>query len=183
MPAGDQTDKPASAKPGSADTHGAGTSAVEGVSLARETYVRFLEVVEHDGRYPLEAYRFLQEGLEFAVARIHGVTATEAPAEGTSRHVDGIQLCLGLRDLAVERWGFLAKTVLNSWGIHSSRDFGQMVFVLVENDFLHKTDRDSLEHFEDVFSFADFEHLYEVPKSPLHRSEFEYADDTPAEQP
>lgn len=182
MPAGDQTPKPASAKSSSAETKGTGASAVEGVSLARETYVRFLEVVEHDGRYPLEAYRFLQEGLEFTVARIHGA-ANDDSSGIASRHVDGIQLCLGLRDLALERWGLLAKTVLNSWGINSSRDFGQMVFVLVENDFLHKTDRDSLEHFEDVFSFADFENLYEVPNIPLHKTEFEYAEDSPAEQP
>ena len=176
MSAGDDPIKPS---PASGPKKGGGSSSVmEGLTEARAVYLRFVEVIEDDGRYPLEAYRFLQEGLEYAVRRLHGQEALEAPKPESladdPRHVDGGQLCLSIRDLALERWGRLAKAVLNGWGIHTTRDFGEMVFVLVANEFLHKTERDRLDDFEHVFSFNDFEGLYEVPYRPLHQSEFDY---------
>ena len=155
-----------------------GPGVLEGLTQARDVYLRFVEVIEDDGRYPLEAYRFLQEGLEYTVRRLHGAEAMESDesAEET-RHVDGGQLCLGLRDLALERWGLLAKAVLNGWGLHATRDFGEMVFVLVANEFLRKTQHDRLEDFEHVFSFGELEGLYEMPCRPLHRTDFEYSND------
>ena len=177
MPAGDDSFHPSSAvgphKPAAA-------SALAGLNEARSVYLRFVTAIEDDGRYPLEAYRFLQEGLEYAVRRTHGASAFEQPPSVSSaatdpRHVDGGQLCLSLRDLALARWGRLARTVLNAWGVHSTRDFGEMVFVLVANEFLHKTEQDTLDDFEHVFAFADFEHLYQMPFLPLHQSDFEYS--------
>ena len=182
MPAGDELNQPSSAS--GPHKGNAGSTVLEGLTQARAVYLRFVEVVEDDGRYPLEAYRFLQEGLEYAVRRSHGPDALEQPGleapEDDPRHVDGGQLSLSLRDLALERWGRLAKAVLNGWGIHTTRDFGEMVFVLVANQFLHKTDHDRLEDFEHVFSFSDFESLYAVPYRPLHRSDFEYVNDNTA---
>jgi uncharacterized repeat protein (TIGR04138 family) len=107
------------------------------------------EVILEDGRYPLEAFGFLHDGLTKAVREIHG---DEPPAEG-QRHVTGKQLCEGLRDLAIERWGMLARVVLNKWNIRETIDFGNMVYLLVENNFMRKTDEDSLEDFRDVFEF------------------------------
>ena len=107
------------------------------------------EVILEDGRYPLEAFGFLHDGLTMAVRDIHG---DEPPTEG-HRHVTGKQLCEGLRDLAIERWGMLARTVLNKWNIHETIDFGNMVYLLVENSFMRKTEEDSLEDFRDVFEF------------------------------
>jgi len=186
MPAGDHPNQPSSAASGP-QKGAAGSSVIEGLTQARAVYLRFVEVVEDDGRYPLEAYRFLQEGLEYAVRRSHGAEALEGPAVETPgddpRHVDGGQLSLSLRDLALERWGRLAKVVLNGWGIHTTRDFGEMVFVLVANEFLHKTDHDRLEDFEHVFSFSDFESLYELPSRPLHPSAFDSPTDNTATTP
>jgi len=53
----------------------------------------------------------------------------------------------------MERWGLLAKTVLAKWNIHATIDFGNMVYLLVEHDFMRKTEEDSLEDFRDVFDF------------------------------
>lgn len=185
MAAGDESTHPPVEAHGSAPAlppgKPGGLAALGPHSDARAVYLRFVEVVEHDGRYPLEAYAFLQEGLEFTVRRIHGESASQ-PLVKTGRpdprHVDGEQLCRGMRDLALARWGRLAKTVLNSWGVHGTRDFGEMVFVLVANEFLHQTDEDRLDHFENVFSFCDFERLYEVPRQPLHCSDFEYSSES-----
>jgi uncharacterized repeat protein (TIGR04138 family) len=125
---------------------------------------RLIEVIEHDGRYPVDAYRFLQEGLDYAVRRIHGPDAgilkrrksqpRDAKAELARHphHVDGRQLCQGLLELAHERWGRLAGTVLQRWNIRRTDDFGEMVFVLVNHDFLQKTPNDRPEDFRDVAS-------------------------------
>lgn len=107
------------------------------------------EVIRKDGRYPLEAFAFLHDGLGAAVKATH-----ESKSQPVSpRHVSGQQLCLALRDMAIQRWGFLAKTVLERWNIRSTIDFGNMVYLLVNNDFMKKTDEDSLEDFRDVFNF------------------------------
>jgi len=109
------------------------------------------DVIKADGRYPLEAFGFLHNGLERAVRDAHG---EELPEPG-NRHVTGRQMCMGLRDLAIDRWGMLAPTVLARWNIHSTFDFGQMVYLLIEHDFMFRTDEDSIEDFRDVYEFQD----------------------------
>ena len=107
------------------------------------------QVILEDGRYPLEAFSFLHDGLSKAVREIYG---EEARSEG-QRHVTGRQLCEAMRDLAIERWGMLARTVLSKWHIHETIDFGNMVYLLVESGFMRKTDEDSIEDFRDVYDF------------------------------
>ncbi len=127
------------------------------------------DVIRSDGRYPLEAYAFLHDGLTTAVRKIYGSGPAEGvqeheavrkiygpgPGEGVQRHVSGQDLCGSLRDLALERWGMLARTVLRKWNIRETIDFGNMVYLLVEHDFMKKTDEDSLEDFRDVFDFDE----------------------------
>ncbi|HEX8903242.1 MAG TPA: Minf_1886 family protein, partial [Longimicrobiaceae bacterium] len=67
----------------------------------------------------------------------------------------------GCRDLALERYGPMARSVLEYWGIRDTRDFGEIVFALVELGILVKQDGDSLDDFDGVFCFADaFEQNY-----------------------
>jgi len=112
------------------------------------------QVIREDGRYPPDAFGFLHEGLARAVSQVYGEQAVTA-----QRHVSGAQLCHALRDLAIERWGMLARTVLAKWNIHATIDFGNMVYLLVESGLMRKTDEDSLEDFRDVF---DFEKAFDV---------------------
>jgi uncharacterized repeat protein (TIGR04138 family) len=107
------------------------------------------QVILEDGRYPPEAFGFLHEGLTRAVENVH---AGQDPKAG-QRHVSGRQLCDALAELAVDKWGMLAQTVLNHWNIHATLDFGNMVYLLVENEFMRKTEEDSLEDFRDVYDF------------------------------
>jgi uncharacterized repeat protein (TIGR04138 family) len=115
------------------------------------------DVIRDDGRYPLEAFAFLHDALSHAVGEIHGQEAQVAPdSEGeSSRHVTGAQLCHAMRELAIERWGRLARPVLTKWNIHATIDLGNMVYLLVNNSFMRKTDEDSVEDFRDVFSFDE----------------------------
>lgn len=114
------------------------------------------DVVREDGRYPQEAFAFLHDGLNRAVAHMRDDGASgdvEGTAAGEQKHVTGAQLCLSLRDLAAERWGMLAKTVLARWQIRGTIDFGSMVYLLIDNGFMRKTPEDSLDDFRDVYDF------------------------------
>lgn len=110
------------------------------------------DVIRDDGRYPLEAFAFLHDGLTRAANEIHGNTESQEEVE-EGRHVTGQQLSLALRDLAVERYGLLARTVLGKWNIHATIDFGNMVYLLVDNGLMRKTEEDSIEDFRDIYSF------------------------------
>jgi uncharacterized repeat protein (TIGR04138 family) len=100
-------------------------------------------VVSKDGRYPIAAYRFIYEGLDYTVKNI-----------GCKRHVTGRELAEGLRNLAIEQFGGLAMMVLNGWNIQGTTDFGHMVFNLVDAGLMSRSDNDSIEDFQDVYDFC-----------------------------
>jgi uncharacterized repeat protein (TIGR04138 family) len=115
------------------------------------------EVIHEDGRYRVEAFGFLHEGLAKAVQNVY-----EEP-EGPGHHVTGQQLCESLRALAIERYGMMAPAVLRWWGVRESIDFGQMVYLLIKHGLMRKTDEDNIEDFRDVFSLdRDFDVAGEI---------------------
>jgi uncharacterized repeat protein (TIGR04138 family) len=46
-------------------------------------------------------------------------------------------------------------TVLEHWGVKSTEDFGNIVFNLVENRVLSKTEDDSIDEFRDGYDFGE----------------------------
>jgi uncharacterized repeat protein (TIGR04138 family) len=118
------------------------------------------QVVDAVGTYPIDAYIFVREGLSFTADKIHG----QATADGeVARHITGSDLCLGLREFALQRWGLLARTVLKRWNITTTMDFGRIVFALVEHNHMQKTDEDDINDFRQVFDFrAAFESDYRI---------------------
>lgn len=77
------------------------------------------------------------------------------------RHVAGPELADSVRDLALDSFGLMARTVLEHWGIHSTSDLGNIVFLLVESGVLIKEDADSPDDFEGLYSFEEaFEEEY-----------------------
>ncbi|MFH1227848.1 MAG: Minf_1886 family protein [Planctomycetota bacterium] len=99
-------------------------------------------VLKKDIRYAREAYVFIFEALEYTIKRI-----------GQRRHVTGQELLEGIRDYALEQFGPMGKTVFNAWGVRRSEDFGEIVFNLVANGLLGKTEKDSREDFKNGFDF------------------------------
>jgi len=71
------------------------------------------------------------------------------------RHITGRELAEGVRDLAIDRFGPMARTVLEHWGIRETRDVGRIVFALVETGILIKQEEDSLVDFDNVFDFDE----------------------------
>jgi uncharacterized repeat protein (TIGR04138 family) len=107
---------------------------------------RLKKVVAQDGRYPLPAYRFVYEALEYTVRRLP-----------ERRHVSGRELLEGIRDLALGQFGALAIMVFDHWNIRKTGDFGEIVFNLVNADLMSRSEQDCREEFENVYDFrAEF---------------------------
>ncbi|HRJ77268.1 MAG: hypothetical protein HUU03_05640 [Planctomycetaceae bacterium] len=106
-----------------------------------------IEIRRKDPRYAADAYRFVFEGLDYTLRKYLKLE--------TPRHVTGPELCEGMRRLALEQFGFMAYDVWTSWGIHCTRDLGQIIFNLVDARLLRATDEDKIEDFTDVFDLKE----------------------------
>ena len=105
------------------------------------------QIVEIDGRYSRRGVCFVHKGLGETVRKIHN------DSEGKPSHVTGQQLCGGLAECAADKWGRMAKVVLNSFGIETTRDFGEIVYLLIEHGWMYAQPQDSIDDFNDVYSF------------------------------
>jgi uncharacterized repeat protein (TIGR04138 family) len=101
-------------------------------------------------RYREGAYLFVLAALEFAQARL-----------AERRHISGAELCAAVRELAVNRFGVMARLVLAHWGVRRSADVGEIVFTLVDLGLLISQPTDTKEEFAGLFEFDDaFEREY-----------------------
>jgi uncharacterized repeat protein (TIGR04138 family) len=103
-----------------------------------------LDIAQKHGRYKPNAYRFTLDAVHHTVDRLHEV-----------RHVNGAELLDGIRDLALARFGPMAKTVFQQWGIERTEDFGEIVFQLVEQGLLGKTENDQRSDFARGYDFDE----------------------------
>jgi uncharacterized repeat protein (TIGR04138 family) len=127
----------------------------------------FAVLLREDRRYAPAAYEFVFLALRYAQEVLGmgreapsepaGEPAPEEEAEtgprGPERHVSGQDLCEAARQLALEQFGYMAKTVLNSWGIRSTADIGEIVYNLIRIGQMRKTPDDRIEDFHDVYDF------------------------------
>ena len=97
-----------------------------------------------DPRYDLEAYRFVCEAVDYTCTRLD-----------RRRDVSGRELLDGICDLALERFGFLARIVFEHWGITATDAFGHIVFTLVDTGLLGRSPRDKQADFHDVFDLRE----------------------------
>jgi uncharacterized repeat protein (TIGR04138 family) len=166
MGADEKKSEPAGSGAGSGAGAGAGSGASQDQSAGGEKRERSLqEIVDELSLYPLEAFRFVEEGLSFAANEIHGPLPPGKPVPAPTRHISGQQLCEGLRRYALLQWGLLAQTVLRRWNITCTLDFGRIVFALIDAKRLQKTDHDSLDDFRNVFDFRmAFERDYNIER-------------------
>lgn len=105
-------------------------------------------LADADHRYHREAYFFLREALD------HTVQLRKRKL-GEIGHVTGSQLCEGVRQLALKSFGPMVLTVFEYWGIRKTDDFGEMVWSLIDLGVFGKTESDSREDFNGVYSFED----------------------------
>lgn len=136
-------------------------------------------LLERDRRYTLDAYLFVLEALSFAqeslgmgqepaVEELEPLPGGEPEPKGTvrgrrgrgrkreaERHVSGQQLCEAARLYALQQYGFLAPTVLATWGIRATDDLGELVFNMIDIGQMRKTRSDKREDFRGVYDFAE----------------------------
>jgi len=101
------------------------------------------QIAREDSRFSAQAIRFAEEGLRYTAKNV----ATKP------KHVSGQTLCEGLRKLAIEKWGRLALLVLNSWGIKTTRDFGEIIWLMIRHEWMSAQPNDSIDDFNDVYDF------------------------------
>ena len=102
------------------------------------------QLQERNPRFHARSYLFVLEALHSVIQSL------DAP-----RHISGGELTDGVRELAIGRYGTLARTVLEHWGIHETADVGRVVFAMVEQGILIKQEGDRAEDFADLFDFEE----------------------------
>ncbi|TWU42999.1 hypothetical protein Q31b_20340 [Novipirellula aureliae] len=136
------------------------------------------DLLVEDPRFRIEAYQFIRESLHFAQenfdllakAAVKSDTSAETSIEPLPEptHVTGQQLCEACRLYAIDQYGYLAKMVLSNWGIHSTSDFGELVYNLIRIEQMRKSESDRREDFDDVYDFENaFEPDFEIVESKV----------------
>jgi len=120
-------------------------------------------ICKEDSRYDKKAYSFLREGLDYAVKEMK---KRDAERSKQSLHISGAELLNGLRVYALDQFGPLAITVLNSWGVQRCGDMGEIVFNLIEYNVFSKTENDRREDFGEIYTFEDAFVKPFLPKNP-----------------
>ena len=112
-----------------------------------------------DSRYDRDAYEFVRDALDHTRKMLH--------KEGRGQHVTGQELLNGVRDLALTKFGPMAITVFEEWGIRTCPDFGEIVFNMIEAELLAKEKKDSRGDFEGGYDFYDAFRKPFLPSSKL----------------
>lgn len=115
--------------------------------MSEETDSILERITSEDLRYKEDAYLFVLEALSYTQKKFKSV-----------KHVSGEELLTGMKELLLNKFGPMTLTVLDHWGIRTTEDFGNIVFNLVENRVLTKTEEDNIESFRDGY---DFEEVFE----------------------
>jgi len=118
-------------------------------------------IVKKKPNYPEAAYHFVREALSAA-------TRAKFKEETRNCHLSCRELAEGLRAFALAQYGPMAMTVLNSWNIYNTLDFGEIVFNLIDNRVFTKSEQDSKNDFANVYDFKEAFVNPFLPPSALH---------------
>ena len=101
-------------------------------------------ICEADKRYKEDAYEFVLEALSFTQKKFRRL-----------KHVTGEELLEGIRYCLLDKFGPMTLSVVTHWGIKTTEDFGNIVFNLVSNKVLSRTEEDSIESFKNGYDFKE----------------------------
>lgn len=124
---------------------------------------RIVHIAAEDGRYDPAAFFFVNEAVASAVKWLKSGemkprdAASSRGEDGANFHISGYELLEAFRRLAKERWGCMTTTVLSHWGVKSTEDVGEIVFLMVEDEKLEwkRRDSDTKDEFRGVYDFAE----------------------------
>ena len=132
------------------------------------------QILAKDSRYHRDAYLFVRDALDHTRKLIdredpalrRGFDPEAAEPHDKDRHVTGQELLEGIRQQASSEFGPMAITVFGEWGVRCCRDFGEIVFSLVEIGQFSTTARDSIADFDGGYDFAE---AFRKPFLPVSR--------------
>jgi len=107
------------------------------------------QILATDNRFQRDAYLFMREALDFTQKLVGREN------QGKVRHVTGQELLGGLRQYALQQFGPMTPTVFEEWGIDNCKDFGEIVFNMVEIGLLARTEKDTRDDFQNGYNFTD----------------------------
>ena len=110
-----------------------------------QEFYNILEVIcEKDSRYKQDSYEFVMEALAYSQKKFRRV-----------KHVSGTELLEGMKELLLNKYGPMTLLVLRHWGVGNTEDFGRIVFNLVENKVMSKSEDDDIRNFSGGYDFQE----------------------------
>jgi len=95
------------------------------------------QLAYRDGRYNPKAFMFVLRALRSATPE--------------RKHISGAALSHAVLTMAKQVFGVTAWLVLNEWGLRTTRDIGEIIYLLAENEVVRTSPDDSIEDFDNVF--------------------------------
>jgi len=121
---------------------------------------KFHRIVENiharDTRYSTGVYEFIMQALSYSQKKFK-----------KDKNVTAEELLVGIKELLIETFGPMTMTVLKHWGVKNTEDFGNIVFNLVEDKILSRSEEDDIEKFRDGYDFNEVFNL--GYRKALHR--------------
>lgn len=116
---------------------------------------QFYSIVEdihtRDSRYDEGVYEFVMQALSFTQKKFK-----------KSKHVSAEELLIGIKELLLNTFGPMSLMVLKHWGIETTDDFGNVVYNLVEDKILSRSEEDDFAKFKNAYDFKTvFKEEYE----------------------
>lgn len=115
--------------------------------------IELLDELAHVSSYPAEAY-------EFVLSEVIRLMRQRELLPVDKRSISDELLCWKLHDRALLEFKDQARIGLAKWNIHSTEDFGTIVYGLLESGLVTKDDTDSERNFENVY---DFQNAFNTP--------------------
>lgn len=97
-----------------------------------------------DRRYSPDAYALVMDSVAYAIQTI-----------GKPRHISAAELLVHLCQFAKGKYGILAYSMLEMWGLRSTEDIGAVVYALIDEGELTEQEGDSLGGFSSVFDLHE----------------------------
>jgi uncharacterized repeat protein (TIGR04138 family) len=114
-------------------------------------------ILERDQRFAPEAYALVRDALN------HTLDQHQRDQGAEATHLRGPDLLNGFRNYLLQQYGPMVPTILDSWGIRTTRNVGEIVFHLIEEKIFSQSEEDQLDDFADVY---DFHTAFVVPYLP-----------------
>ena len=113
----------------------------------KEIQQRIDELASTTGSFPVSAYYLVFDALNKCLLE-HKKTRLEP--------IGARELSQAMADILREGFGPFAAHLLQKWGIHSTNDFGRLVYELVDAHLLALNEGDAIEDFNALFPLMDF---------------------------